>query len=329
MNLAFAQTPNVVNAKVQTGSAAAGLEAAVQSLISSQNGPLWIGYAVPIVKGEHQMCCWSDGGMCSTRLEPLQQETNVSMNRPIRLEGPSELSVLLRVEGRTVGKVRVFTPDCPLDAGGLPFHWLQDVRPAESVRYLMTLAKTNEPAVTAIALHAEPSADGALESLAAKDQPESLRKKAIFWLGNSRGPSGFKVLDRIVRDDPSDKIREQAVFALSQSKEPAGIPRVIQVAREDKSPHVRGQALFWLAQRAGRKVAEAELNHAIDNDPEVEVKKKAVFGLSQLPDQEGVPLLIQVARANRNPAVRKQALFWLGQSKDPRALTFFEEVLAK
>jgi hypothetical protein len=25
--------------------------------------------------------------------------------------------------------------------------------------------------------------------------------------------------------------------------------------------------------------------------------------------------------------VRKQAIFWLGQSKDPRALTFFAEVL--
>jgi hypothetical protein len=34
-----------------------------------------------------------------------------------------------------------------------------------------------------------------------------------------------------------------------------------------------------------------------------------------------------VARSNRNPAVRKQAFFWLGQTKDPRAIQFFEEVL--
>jgi len=46
-----------------------------------------------------------------------------------------------------------------------------------------------------------------------------------------------------------------------------------------------------------------------------------------MPNNEGVPMLIQVARANRNPAVRKQAVFWLGQSKDPRALSFLEEVL--
>ncbi len=34
-----------------------------------------------------------------------------------------------------------------------------------------------------------------------------------------------------------------------------------------------------------------------------------------------------VARTNRNPAVRKQAMFWLGQSNDPRALKFIEDIL--
>jgi HEAT repeat protein len=52
-----------------------------------------------------------------------------------------------------------------------------------------------------------------------------------------------------------------------------------------------------------------------------------VFALSQLPRDEGVPKLIDVARNNRNREVRRQAMFWLGQSNDPRALKFFEEVL--
>ena len=57
------------------------------------------------------------------------------------------------------------------------------------------------------------------------------------------------------------------------------------------------------------------------------MKKKAVFALSQFPKDEGVPLLIRVARTNTNPAVRKQAMFWLAQSKDQRAIDFFAEVL--
>ena len=54
-----------------------------------------------------------------------------------------------------------------------------------------------------------------------------------------------------------------------------------------------------------------------------------MFALSQLPKDEGVPLLIKVARTNTNLEVRKQAMFWLGQSKDPRAIDFFSEVLRK
>ncbi len=86
--------------------------------------------------------------------------------------------------------------------------------------------------------------------------------------------------------------------------------------------------MFWLAQRAGERAVGA-ISDAIANDPETDVKRRAVFALSQLPKSEGVPLLIQVARTNTNPAVRKQAMFWLGQSRDPRALQFFQEILFK
>jgi HEAT repeat protein len=73
--------------------------------------------------------------------------------------------------------------------------------------------------------------------------------------------------------------------------------------------------------------AAGTITERIEQDPDTEVKKKAVFALSQLPKDEGVPLLIKVARTNKNPAVRRQAMFWLGQSKDPRAIDFFADVL--
>ncbi|PYP42245.1 MAG: hypothetical protein DMD43_03595 [Gemmatimonadetes bacterium] len=59
------------------------------------------------------------------------------------------------------------------------------------------------------------------------------------------------------------------------------------------------------------------------------MREQAVFALSQLPRDEGVPILIHVARSNRDPALRRKALFWLGQSDDPRALALFEEILAR
>jgi HEAT repeat protein len=245
--------------------------------------------------------------------------------------------VLFRVADKSVGKIRVFTDDCELDAGGLPVHWLTGVKPKESIDWLASFVegkadkverRKSEAAITAIALHADPAADSALETFVDPKRPEQVRNNTAFWLGNVRGRRGYEILRRMVRDDPSDKVREQCVFALHVSKVPEAVNAIIELAHADKNAHVRGQALFWLSQKAGQNAASA-IADAIENDPETEVKKKAVFALSQLPKDEGVPRLIAVARQNRNKEVRKDAMFWLGQSNDPRALTFFEEVLTK
>ena len=338
---AFAQQPRISNAQSQTRSGVSGLEAAFNGIVSAQTAPAWAGYAVPIVPGDRQMCCWQNNAMCGCSLEPnngVDQGTTVTNNQSVKLEGPTHLVILFRIENREVGKIRTFTPECSIDAGGLPFVWLTDVKPAESIKLLESFAKLDaggqrevsrraNAAIMSIALHADPAADRALEELVAPSEAEPVRRQAAFWLGTARGHRGFEILSRVVREDPSDKIREHAVFSLTQSKEPDALTPVIRAAHEDKSPHVRGQALFWLAQRAGAKAAESAIGDAIANDPETEVKKKAVFALTQIPHDEGVPLLIQVAKTNHNPAVRKQAMFWLGQSKDPRALAFFEDVL--
>jgi HEAT repeat protein len=84
--------------------------------------------------------------------------------------------------------------------------------------------------------------------------------------------------------------------------------------------------MFWLGQKAGERVGSA-LSRAADDDPDTGVQKQAVFALSQMRNGEGVPRLIEVTRSNKHPAVRKQAMFWLGQSDDPRALNYLEEVL--
>ncbi len=329
-----AQQPTVQNARMETRAVSGGLESTMRGILAAQSAPAWVGYAVPMVAGEHQMCCWNNNVKCGCSLEEHHGVTVNGNQTTVKLEGPRDLVVLFRMESHQIGKIRTFTPDCGLDAGGLPFIWLTGVAAPESIRYLVALAKSNtaekrkaEGAVAAMAMHADPSADAALEEMEAPSQPEEVRKQAIFWLGNARGHRGFEIVSRVVREDPSDKIREHAIFALTQNKDPKALEVIASVAHNDKSGHVRGQALFWLAQQAEKKIAEAAISDAIANDPETEVKKKAVFALTQMPSGEGVPLLIQVVRNNRNPEVRKQAMFWLGQSHDDRALSFIEEVL--
>jgi hypothetical protein len=45
--------------------------------------------------------------------------------------------------------------------------------------------------------------------------------------------------------------------------------------------------------------------------------------------QDGAPALIDLARKPQiSPQIKQEAVRWLGRSKDPRALKFFEEILA-
>jgi hypothetical protein len=91
----------------------------------------------------------------------------------------------------------------------------------------------------------------------------------------------------------------------------------------------RKDAIFWLSQEAGDAATKGLAELADDDEQEREVREQAVFALSQLPADQGVPILIRVARSNRDPQVRRKALFWLGQSDDPRALELIEEILTK
>ncbi|HZO54079.1 MAG TPA: HEAT repeat domain-containing protein [Bryobacteraceae bacterium] len=333
----LAQQPPVSNAKLETARAAEGLEQAVRAATAKQSGPAWIGYAIPRIPSDGNSCCWNNNNY-GCGLEGQRTSTGTAPAGPVKLEGPTHENVLLRVEGGTIGKIRSFSMDCPLDAGGLPFHWLTDVNAAQSVAFLSGYVvagqgvrekdRMTDGALHAIAQHAGADAAKALERFASSGANENIRKKSLFWLANSRGAEGYRVVERALREDPSEKVREHAIFCLTQSKEAGAIPAIVRAAKEDASVKVRGQALFWLAQRASAQAQKA-ISEAIQNDPNTEVKKKAVFALTQLPKDEGTPLLIQVARTNTNPAVRKQAMFWLGQSKDPRALKFFEEVLAR
>jgi len=340
-------TPQVENSQVQTRRVGGTLAATMADVEKNAASPIWVGYAVNAVAGQHSICCgnYNDGENCrKCALETGDARNavnakNEASKSPVLLESGRRLTVLFRLRDKQVMRVKVATEDCVLDAGGLGFVWLTDVKPAESVAFLGEYVRDENlgghgrhsignEALMAIALHDRPEAQAALESFTAPAQPEELRKQAAFWLGVARGKEGLTALQRMAKNDPSSEVRGRVAFALSVSKEPAALEEMIRMAHDDESGYVRGQAIFWLAQKAGKRAVSA-IDGAIANDPDTDVKKQAVFALSQLPKDEGVPKLIQVAENNRNPEVRKQAMFWLGQSQDPRALSFFEKVLLK
>jgi HEAT repeat protein len=350
----LAQTLRLTNANMRTVASSGALPAQFKALVDAQVEPAWIAYTQPVVNGTLVGCCygWSDNGSGQTccvgcPLEPRSGVVSVTDQRsddgtptapqqPIKLEGATDFVMLFRIENRRIDRVRVYSADCALDAGGRTVHAITGVKASDSLALLESLAATwpvtmerksvPDSIVMGVALHRDPGADGVLKKLVEPSQPDDVRRRAIAWLARARGRAGFEMVRRLMRDDPSERVRKHAVSAIAQSREPEVVQVLIEAARTSPQADVRGEALFWLGQRASRQATET-ITRAIEEDPDTQVKVRAVQALGQLPKDEGVPLLINVARTNSNPAVRKRAMHWLGQSKDPRAIDFFESVL--
>jgi hypothetical protein len=314
------QAPQVDNAKLESRAFAGTLAAELSGFGA---GPFWAAWQEPIIPGRNGDMCWVHNGDFNVR------DDGHATNAPVRLEGPTAVVVLVRIDNAQVDQLRTASPDCRFDGGGLPFHWITGVPAEASVTWLKTqvAGKHSDGAILAIGLHSGPAADRTLDELTEPSQPERVRERTAFWLGSTRGAQGVDKLKRLLASETSGKVREQVIFALSQSREPGGIATVLDAARNDKDPRIRSRALFWAAQRAANKQAQDTINDAITSDPDRSVKENAVFALKQLPEDQGIPLLINVAKTNADAAVRKKAIFWLGQSKDPRALDYLAQIL--
>ena len=123
---------------------------------------------------------------------------------------------------------------------------------------------------------------------------------------------------------------EHAVFPAILADSVTVWPDLLRLARNTNvSRKARRQAVFWLGQAAGEAATKGLTDLVEDRTGDRDVREQAVFALSQRPHDEGVPALIRIVRENPDPELRKKAIFWLGQSDDPRALALFEELLTK
>jgi len=122
-----------------------------------------------------------------------------------------------------------------------------------------------------------------------------------------------------------------AVLADSVSVWPQLLSLATDTAHASRS--TRHDAMFWVGRFAAAKVSghgediAADDDDAGDRDDRDDAREAAVFALSQLHGREGVEPLLQVARSHKDPQVRQKAIFWLGESGDPRAVALFREIL--
>jgi hypothetical protein len=132
-------------------------------------------------------------------------------------------------------------------------------------------------------------------------------------------------------DSTDGNVAQRAIDAAVLADSASVWPQLLTIASDSvhASRSARRHATFWAGQFAAAKLAghADDLGATDDGDDRDDARGQAVFALSQLRGHAGVEPLLQVARTNRDPYVRRKAIFWLGESGDPRAIALFREIL--
>lgn len=81
-----------------------------------------------------------------------------------------------------------------------------------------------------------------------------LRKKALFWVGQS--DIAVTELFNLYETMPSREMKEQLIFVYSQRDERAAVDKLLSIARAETDRELRKKAIFWLSQSDDPRVAD-------------------------------------------------------------------------
>jgi hypothetical protein len=125
--------------------------------------------------------------------------------------------------------------------------------------------------------------------------------------------------------------REGADDAVMGAAIAAGVkpwPTMLEIARDNNaSEAARKASLFWVSQEASAAAVAGIGAVAADEDAAASVRSDALFFLAQK-KEAGIPALIRVVNESKSVKLRKDAIWYLSQSRDPRALDLFEKLLS-
>lgn len=243
--------------------------------------------------------------------------------------------VYARTAGGKVDRLRVFSATCPVttkmpvqDLGTIAAddsaRWLINLTRQQNGTVTRQI---EEDALVALAINRGDLARDAVAGIARNDARVETRKRAVFWLALVRGREGADITSSVMFNDKSADVREHAAFALGQSKAPRAAADLIRLGNTDADDEVRAQAWFWLAHTEAPE-SENAIVAALHKERDPEVLERAIFALSRLPGERATRALITATEdQSLTRDLRKRAVFWLSQSDSDAAQAYLEQVL--
>ncbi|HEX2091867.1 MAG TPA: HEAT repeat domain-containing protein [Longimicrobiaceae bacterium] len=211
--------------------------------------------------------------------------------------------------------------------------WLSQIPTERAVDVLQEILGSSrddgvrEKAIFALSQHPSARARQVLRDVAEQSSlPAALRERAIFWIGQRPSAQNASFLRALYGRLDSEQLKERTLFSLSQMQGQGNDRWLLEVVTNEREPvELRKMALFWAGQ-TGASVEEISGVYArISNR---EVREQVIFVLSQRQEAAALDRLIEIARSDRDAGLRQKAIFWLGQSKDPRAARALQDIVA-
>lgn len=186
-----------------------------------------------------------------------------------------------------------------------------------------------EQALFALSQQNDPRAQQILRDFAMREsESEDLRDRAIFWLGQRRSAENTEFLRNLYSRTKNQDLRDKILFSLSQQRGAGNEQWLMNIALDPKEDiELRKKALF-LAGQSG--VPIPELARLYDRMADTEMKESIIFTLSQRQsDRAAIDKMFDIAKNEKDSELRKRAIFWLGQSRDPRVQQFLMDLINK
>ncbi|HZE94828.1 MAG TPA: HEAT repeat domain-containing protein [Gemmatimonadales bacterium] len=212
--------------------------------------------------------------------------------------------------------------------------WLSQVPGEETVVALDSILRDprtdpeiQDKAIFALSQHNSSRSASILRAYAERrDAPEEMREKAIFWLGQRNSPENAQFLKDLYARVENDDLKEKIIFSLSQMGGTDNYRWLMDIALNSKEDiEIRKKALFWAGQ--GHSVDVADLVRLYDSMNGREMKEHLIFVYSQRREEAALDKLFQIGKNDPDRELRKKAIFWIGQSRSPRAAQYLQELI--
>lgn len=154
---------------------------------------------------------------------------------------------------------------------------------------------------------------------------EELKLLALNSLLNTDAERALPMLEKMIRGQQSVRIKKRALFVVSQSKSAKAKEILTSVAKDASNPDLQIEAIVYL-QMFGGAEEKRLLSDVYASSKDRDVKRRAVDGLFMQGDAR---TLVEMARRETDPEMRKHIVERLGRMKAKEATDYMLEIINK